>query len=80
VTLTKLARIEDRLREVIEEVTLYRAPSGELYGTIEEAVTSIIAAACPRGHTPECQAYRASGGWCHDCRIGTFLRDEVCGE
>ena len=25
ITLTKLTRIEDRLREVIEEVTLYRA-------------------------------------------------------
>jgi hypothetical protein len=78
--MTKLARIEHHLREFIEEVTLYRAPNGELYDTIEEAVTSIIAAACPWGRTPECKKYRASGGWCHDCAIGTFLRDEVRGE
>jgi hypothetical protein len=35
--LTKLARIEDRFREVIKEVTLYRAPNGKLYDSIEEA-------------------------------------------
>jgi hypothetical protein len=73
--LTKLARIEELLQEAIEEVTLYRAPNGKLYDTIEEAVTSIIAAACPHGDTEECKAYRAGGRRCQDCRIGIFLRD-----
>ena len=73
--LTKLARIENCLQEAIEEVTLYKAPNGKLYDTIEEAVTSIIAAACPHGDTEECKAYRASGRCCQDCHIGTFLRD-----
>ena len=54
--LTKLARIENRLQEAIEEVTLYKAPNGKLYDTIEEAVTSIIAAACPHGDTEEWSA------------------------
>ncbi len=74
--MTKIARIEDRLREAIDVVTLYRAPNGKLYDTIEEAVTSIIAAACPHGDTPECKAYRSKGLCCRDCHIGPFLRDE----
>ena len=47
--LTKLARIENRLQEAIEEVTLYKAPNGKLYDTIEDAVTSIIAPAVRMG-------------------------------
>jgi hypothetical protein len=35
---------------------LYKAPNGKLYDTIEEAVTSIIAAACPHGDTEEWSA------------------------
>jgi hypothetical protein len=74
--LTKIARIEDYLREAIEVVTLYRAPNGQLYDTMEEAVTSIIAAACPHGNTSECKAYRSKGLCCQDCHIGRFLREE----
>jgi len=71
---TRLARIEELLAEFIEEVTLHRAPNGNLYDSKQEAITSIIAAACPHGDSPECRAYRASGKLCHDCQIGTFLR------
>jgi hypothetical protein len=70
----RLAHIEELLGEVIEEVTLYRTPSGNLYMTKQEAITSIIAAACPHGDSPECKAHRATGKLCQDCEIGTFLR------
>jgi predicted nucleic acid binding AN1-type Zn finger protein len=72
---SRLTRIEELLGEVIEEVTLYKTPSGNLYETKQEAISSIIAAACPHGDSPECKAHRASGKLCHDCQIGTFLRN-----
>ena len=72
---TRLTRIEELLGEVFEEVTLYKTPSGNLYETKWEAIASIIAAACPHGDSSECKAHRASGKLCHDCQIGTFLRN-----
>ena len=70
----RLARIEGLLGEVIEEVTLYKTPSGNLYKTKQEAISFIIAAACPHGDSPECKARRASGKLCSDCQIGTLLQ------
>jgi hypothetical protein len=72
----KIARIEELLGEIIIEVTLYRTPSGALFKTKEEAITSIIANACPDGDTKECREYRKRGLRCQDCKIGTFLKNE----
>ena len=70
----KIATIEELLAETITEVTLYRTPSGALFDTKEEAITSLIALACPHGESQECRAYRAQGLRCQDCKIGNFLR------
>jgi hypothetical protein len=72
----KIARIEELLGDTITEVTLYRTSSGALFKTKEEAITSIIASACPHGDTDECREYRKQGLRCQDYKIGTFLRDE----
>jgi hypothetical protein len=72
----KIARIEELLRDTITEVTLYRTPSGSLFETKEEAVTSLIALACPQGDSQECRAYRAQGLRCQDCKIGNFLKEQ----
>jgi hypothetical protein len=42
----KIATIEELLGDTIAEVTFYRTPSGSLFETKEEAVTSLIALAC----------------------------------
>jgi hypothetical protein len=70
----KIAKIEEFLEDTITEVTLYRTPSGALFTTKEEAITSIIAMACPYGDSEECREYRRQGLRCQDCRIGDFLR------
>jgi hypothetical protein len=70
----KIATIEELLGDTIAEVTFYRTPSGSLFETKEEAVTSLIALACPYGDTKECKEYRAQGLRCQDCQIGNFLR------
>jgi hypothetical protein len=72
----KIARIEELLGDTITEVTLYRTPSGALFKTKEEAITSIIAIACPYGESDECRNYLKEGLRCQDCKIGNFLRDE----
>jgi hypothetical protein len=72
----KIARIEELLEEAITEVTMYRTPSGALFPTKEEAVSSIIALACPHGDSEECRKYRKQGLRCQDCKIGNFLRSE----
>jgi hypothetical protein len=72
----KIARIEELLGEIITEVTLYRVPSGALFKTKEEAITSIIAIACPHGDSKECREYLKQGLRCQDCKIGNFLRGE----
>lgn len=72
----KIAKIEELLQDTITEVTLYRTPSGALFKTKEEAISSLIAKACPHGDTKECKEYRAQGLRCQDCTIGNFLRDE----
>jgi hypothetical protein len=72
----KIARIEELLADTITEVTLYRTPSGALFETKEEAISSIIAIACPHGDSKECREYRRLGLRCQDCKIGNFLRDE----
>jgi len=71
----KIARIEELLADTITEVTLYKTPSGALFNTKEEAVTSIIAIACPHGDSEECRGYLKQGLRCQDCKIGNFLRD-----
>ena len=70
----KIATIEELLGDTITEVTLFRTPSGSLFKTKEEAITSLIAMACPHGDTQECREYRAQGLRCQDCKIGNFLR------
>ncbi len=70
----KIARIEELLGEIVTEVTLYKTPSGALFKTKQEAITSIIAIACPHGETEECREYLKQGLRCQDCKIGTFLR------
>ena len=70
----KIAKIEELLQDTITEVTLYRTPSGALFRTKEEAISSLIAMACPHGDTKECREYRAQGLRCQDCKIGNFLR------
>jgi hypothetical protein len=72
----KISRIEDLLGEMITTVTLYRTPAGALFKSREEAVTSIIAIACPHGDTKECREYLKQGLRCQDCKIGNFLRGE----
>jgi hypothetical protein len=72
---TKIARIEELLGDMITEVTLYRTPSGALFKTKEEAITSIIAIACPHGDSKECREYLKRGLRCRDCKIGNFLRN-----
>ena len=72
----KIARIEDLLGDMITEVTPYRTPAGALFKTKEEAVTSIIAIACPHGDTKECREYLKQGLRCQNCKIGNFLRGE----
>ena len=72
----KIAKIEELLQDTITEVTLYRTPSGSLFNTREEAISSLIAMACPHGDTKECRDYRAQGLRCQDCRLGNFLRGE----
>jgi hypothetical protein len=72
----KIAKIEELLQDTITEVTLYRTPSGSLFKTKEEAISSLIAMACPHGDTKECREYRAQGLRCKDCKIGNFLREE----
>ena len=72
----KIAKIEELLQDTITEVTLYRTPSGSLFNTREEAISSLIAIACPHGDTKECREYRAQGLRCQDCRLGNFLRGE----
>lgn len=72
----KIAKIEELLQDTITEVTLYRTPSGALFKTKEEAISSLIAMACPHGDTNECKEYRAQGLRCQDCKIGNFLRGE----
>jgi hypothetical protein len=49
---------------------------GALFKTKEEAITSIIAIACPHGDTKECREYLKQGLRCQDCKIGNFLRSE----
>jgi hypothetical protein len=71
----KIAKIEELLGDTITEVTLYRTPSGALFNTKEEAITSIIAIACPHGDSKECREYLKQGLRCQDCKIGNFLRD-----
>jgi len=71
-----IARIEELLGDTITEVTLYKTPAGAVFKTKEEAITSIIAIACPHGDSKECREYRKQGLRCQDCRIGNFLRDE----
>jgi hypothetical protein len=71
----KIARIEDLLRETISEVRMYTTPSGGIYKSKEEAVTSIIAISCPWGDSDECKWYRIQGLRCQDCHIGRFLRN-----
>jgi len=73
----KIARIEELLGDTITEVTLYRTPSGGLFKTKEEAITSIIAIACPHGDSKECREYLKQGLRCQDCKIGNFLRDDL---
>jgi hypothetical protein len=73
----KIATIEELLGDTITEVTLYRTPSGSLFETREEAVTSLIALACPHGDSKECRAYRAQGLRCQDCQIGIFFKGAV---
>ena len=68
----KIARIEELLGDTITEVTLYRTPSGALFKTKEEAITSIIAIACPHGETKACREYLKRGLRCQDCKIGNF--------
>ena len=68
----KIAKIEELLQDTIAEVTLYRTPSGALFKTKEEAISSLIAMACPHGDTKECREYRAQGLRCQDCKIGNF--------
>jgi len=70
----KIARIEELLGDTITEVTLYRTPSGALFKTKEEAITSIIAISCPHGDSKECREYLRQGLRCQDCKIGSFLR------
>jgi hypothetical protein len=72
----KIARIEELLGDTITEVTLYRTPAGALFKTKEEAITSLIAIACPYGDSEECRRYLKQGLRCQDCKIGDFLRDE----
>ena len=73
----RIATIEELLGDTITEVTLYRTPSGSLFDTKEEAVSSLIALACPHGDSKECIAYRAQGLRCQDCKIGNFLRGQL---
>jgi hypothetical protein len=70
----KIAKIEELLRDTITEETFYRTPSGALFPTKEEAVSSIIAASCPYGDAEECREHRKQGLRCQDCNIGNFLR------
>jgi hypothetical protein len=72
----EIATIEELLGDTITEITLYRTPSGSLFKTKEEAITSLIAMACPHGDSKECREYRAQGLRCQDCKIGNFLRGE----
>ena len=72
----KIARIEELLGDTITEVTFYRTPSGALFKTKEEAITSIIAIACPHGDSKECREYLQQGLRCQDCKIGNFLKDD----
>lgn len=72
----KIAKIEELLQDTITEVTLYRTPSGSLFKTKEEAITSLVAMACPHGDSKACREYRAQGLRCQDCKIGNFLRGE----
>jgi hypothetical protein len=72
----KIATIEELLGDTITEVTLYKTPSGALFKTKEEAVTSLIAMACPYGESKKCREYRAQGLRCQDCKIGNFLRGD----
>jgi hypothetical protein len=69
----KIARIEERLGGTITEVTFYRTPSGALFKTKEEAITSIIAIACPHGDSKECKEYLKQGLRRQDCKIGNFF-------
>lgn len=78
----KIATIEELLGDTIAEVTCYRTPSGSLFTTKEEAVTSIIvtsiiAVACPYGDSKECREYRREGLRCQDCNIENFLRGDT---
>lgn len=50
-----IARIEELLGDTITEVTLYKTPAGAVFKTKEEAITSIIAIACPHGDSKECR-------------------------
>ena len=70
----KIATIEELLGDTITEVTLYRTPSGSLFKTKEEAVSSLIAMACPHGDSQDCREYTAQGLRCQDCKIGNFLK------
>ena len=47
----KIATIEKLLGDTITEVTFYRIPSGSFFKTKEEAITFLIAMACPHGHS-----------------------------
>jgi hypothetical protein len=68
----KIARIEELLGDTITKLTFYRTPSGALFKIKEEAVTSIIATACPDGDSKECREYRARGLRCQNVRLGNF--------
>jgi hypothetical protein len=72
----KIVAIEELLGDAITEVTLYKTPSGALFPTKEEAVSSIIAMACPHGEGNDCREHRKKGLRCQDCKIGDFLRGE----
>ena len=69
----KITRIEELLGETITEVTLYKTPAGALFKTKEEAITSIIAVACPHGDTEECREYLKQWLRCQGCSIANFL-------
>ena len=68
----KIAKIEELLRDTITEVTLYRTPSGSLFKTKEEAISSLIAMACPHGDTKECRDHRHRGCAARTVRLGIF--------
>jgi hypothetical protein len=68
----KIARIEELLGDTITEVTLYRTPSGALFKTKEEAITSIIAIACPHADSKSVGNISNKGCVARTVRSGIF--------